>query len=786
MNSYLELVPLSAKAHKKQNRMTVFCIVLAVFLVTTIFGMADMYIRSQLLQARQEYGNWHIVLRNVSDEQARAAAARTDVECVSCYGILNYRGEDGYSLGDKPAAIIGCDEAMLTDIMEDAVAEGRFPETGDEAMVSLNAKKELGLEQGDKVSARFPDGSVRDFIVTGFIQNTANLLSEDSYGLALNTQGFRAVYPEPAGDSPADYNSVFYVQFSGTSGIQDSIGALKEQLGLEDGQVSENTKLMALLGQGASAFTFQIYGTAAVLFVLVLIAESMMIAGSLNSSVAGRTRFFGMLRCIGASRWQVKRLVRLEALNWCALALPLGVGAGVVLIWLLCLLLRLLSPDYFSALPVLGVSLPSIAAGCALGLMTVFLAAQAPARRASKVSPLTAASGSTEDGGVKGRAAGMSRLPVDTALGLRHAVRSGKNYVLMSGSFALSIILFLSFSVTIDFMKHALTPLYPWTPDITVSALDGGELIPPGLTEKMRSRPAVERCYGRMAANSLPAVIDGQAALAHMISYEEAQFAWAEKYLLEGSVSDVRDSIGSALVVYDPQSSLTVGSTLTVEAGGKEAEVRIGGLLSTSPFRTDDGGIILICSEDSLREIAGVEEYSVVDAQLARGAGDDDVDALRALAGQGYSFADERMSNASVLGAYYSFGLFIYGFLALIALVTVFNISNSIALSVSARTRQYGVLRAIGLGGRQLTRMIVAEAVAYTLTGTVLGTALGLGLNRLLFSMIISFNWGDAWRIPVVELLIILAVIALAVLLAVRKPIRRIKNTPIVDTISAL
>ena len=50
MKHYLDLVPISAKIHKKQSRMSIFCIVLAVFLVTTIFGMADMFIRSQILQ----------------------------------------------------------------------------------------------------------------------------------------------------------------------------------------------------------------------------------------------------------------------------------------------------------------------------------------------------------------------------------------------------------------------------------------------------------------------------------------------------------------------------------------------------------------------------------------------------------------------------------------------------------------------------------------------------------------------------------------------------------------
>lgn len=92
MRSYLDLVPLSAKVHKRQNRMSVFCIVLAVFLVTVIFGMADMFIRSQIMQARMESGNWHVAIRYLSDEDAKLIALRPEIKVSSWYGVLNYRG----------------------------------------------------------------------------------------------------------------------------------------------------------------------------------------------------------------------------------------------------------------------------------------------------------------------------------------------------------------------------------------------------------------------------------------------------------------------------------------------------------------------------------------------------------------------------------------------------------------------------------------------------------------------------------------------------------------------
>ena len=80
--------------------------------------------------------------------------------------------------------------------------------------------------------------------------------------------------------------------------------------------------------------------------------------------------------------------------------------------------------------------------------------------------------------------------------------------------------------------------------------------------------------------------------------------------------------------------------------------------------------------------------------------------------------------------------------------------------------------------------MVVAEACTYTVTGSIIGTALGLLCNKELFEMLVTFHWGDAWTIPWVELAVILLVVIFSVILAVRRPVRKIQRMSIVDTIS--
>ncbi|MEK3718267.1 ABC transporter permease [Paenibacillus sp. FSL R7-0333] len=785
MRSYLDLVPLSAKVHKRQNRMSVFCIVLAVFLVTVIFGMADMFIRSQIMQARMESGNWHVAIRYLSDEDAKLIALRPEIKVSSWYGVLNYRGDQGYTVSGKNVVIMGSDPDWMTTMQTGLIQEGAFPKTDHEAMITGNAKTMLGLRIGDTISIDTPDGTTLGYTISGFLQNSSKNMQEDSYAVSLTTKEFRSIYPPTANDKRVNANSLFYVQLSDHAPIQTIIKDLKLQFGLADEQVSENTQLLGLLGKSGNDFMVQIYSSAAVLFVLVLLASILMIASSLNSNVAQRTEFYGLMRCIGATPKQVMRFVRKEALGWCKFAIPLGCFIGMVVIWILCAALRYLSPDYFIGLPALAISLPSLCAGIGVGLMTVLLAARSPARRASKVSPLTAVSGNANAAKPVRKAANTSFFRIDVALGLHHARSSRKNFVLMVSSFSLSIILFLAFSVTIDFMNHAIRPLKPWSPDLSIASPDRTLSIDSKLVKEMELNPAVKRAYGRMLAFNVPVTVNGQAKKVNLISYEKHQMKWAQKYELAGSVDRLQQEAYTGLLVYDLQTTASVGDTITLQMGKQAADLTIIGTLSSSPFTSDPGVGTLICSEDTFRQLTGQTNYTVVDLQLTKQATDAAVEEIHRSLDSTLTFSDKRLGNRSVVGSYYSFGLFIYGFMALIALITIFNIMNSLAMSVSSRMKQYGAFRAIGLSNRQLAKMIVTEALTYILTGSLCGGIAGLILNKLLYAKLVTFRWGEPWRIPHMELILILALVLFSAVLAVRGPLKRIGHMSIVGTISA-
>lgn len=538
-----------------------------------------------------------------------------------------------------------------------------------------------------------------------------------------------------------------------------------------------------------------LYPIAAVLTLLILIAGVLMISGSINSTVAQRTKFFGMMRCIGMSRQQIIRFVRLEALNWCKTAVPAGVALGIMAAWLLCAVLRFLVGGQFSEIPVFGISITGIVIGSVTGIAAVLLAARAPAKRAARVSPVEAVSGNEKGTGALRHGAKLCLFRVETALGIHHAVSAKKNLILMTGSFALSIMMFLSFSVLVDFVGY-LMPQYSDASDIDISGSGGADTVDSGLLDTLSGMEGVKRVYGRRTSFQVPVEISGAAegfgaaessGAADLISYDDFGLDCLKKddMLKKGSdISKVYGDSGYVLATSDADSLLRIEDKVKIGA----EELEIAGLLKYDPFSSDGlthGEVTLIMSGETFIRLTGITGYSLISVQTTGNVTEEDVEAIRAAAGEDCVFSDRRDQNTS--GTYRAFAACVYGFLFVITLVTVLNIVNGISMSVSARTKQYGAMRAVGMDGRQITKMIAAEAFTYALSGCAAGCAAGLFISKWLFDVLIAAHFAYAvWELPVNSLLVILLAVILAAVLAVWAPAGRIRKLSVTETIGEL
>ncbi len=513
---------------------------------------------------------------------------------------------------------------------------------------------------------------------------------------------------------------------------------------------------------------------AALLFLLIMTAGIFMISGSMNSSVSQRVRFFGMMRCLGMSRRQIIRFVRLEALSWCKTAVPVGLCTGVITTWGLCAVLRFIVGEEFSEIPLFGISPFGIVCGILVGVITVFLAAGAPAKRASKVSPIAAVSGNAGTEAAVRKNANSGGFRIETALGISHAVSHKKNLLLMTGSFALSIVLFFSFSVLVELVDH-LMPQSAAAPDVVLTSSEAQ--LSPELAADIQNIRGVKRVYARQSAFEVPAVLYRSSDAdtdtctdfrADLISYDAFDLDSLKKdhALKKGSrISKVYGDSSYVLATSDMDSPWDIGDTVSI--GGET--LTIAGLLKNDPFNENGltgGKLTLITSAETFVRLTGEKNASLLMLQMTADATEETMQEIQKTAGDVCRIKDQREQRTS--GTYHAFVFCVYAFLAVIALVTLLHIINSISMSVSARMTQYETMHAVGMDDRQILRMIAGEAFTYALLGCATGCGISLPLDRLLYTVLITAHFPYAvWSLPVGALTVVVSFVLLSAAAAV-------------------
>ena len=773
MKSYLSLVPISAKVHKRQNRMTLMCIVIAVFLVTTVFSIVGAIVDMEKTSMIGSHGYWHISIQDISEDVAEQIRSRSDVKTVSECETINAGVDENYYIGSQRAVLYGVDESWVTDIW-DFLEDGTYPESDTEVIASANIKNTLGVDIGDSITLNTPSGST-EYTISGF--GSHDLEFNDMYD-AVTVYMNRGAFSELCLANNVEESPVYYVRFSTDNGVAKRINDIKENYGLTDEIVDENTALLAITGASSNGYAQALYPLAAILFVLIVLAGVFMISSSMNSNVAQRTQFFGMMRCIGMSKQQITRYVRLEALNWCKTAIPIGIILGVVVTWVVCFGVKYGIGGEFAEIPLFYVSASGIVLGVAVGILTVLLAAHSPAKRAAKVSPAAAVSGNAQNGAKTRCTKIIGGMKIDTALGISHAVSARKNLILMTGSFALSIILFFGFSVGLDFAKALIPSTRSWQPDLSITSDDESNSVDKNLAAELSKVEGITQVYGNMALLDVPAVSEKGVSEITLVSYEEYMLQCAKENMVSGDLSKLSGDSNYVLTIYDARNPLETGDK--VQVNGTELEVV--GTVSEGLFEDD---ITLICTEETFERLMGDSDYALLNVQIADNVDKNKiVSSIRSMMSENYRLADYYDTNKDNNAEFWGIRLAVYVFLAIIILMAALNIINSTSMSVAAKTKQYGAMRAVGMDGRQLTKMITAEVLTYAAFGCVIGCAVGLYLNKTIYEAFITAYFGEIWHIPVREIAIILLFIFASVVMAVHAPAKRMRNMEITATIN--
>ncbi|WP_277668997.1 FtsX-like permease family protein [Caproiciproducens galactitolivorans] len=801
MNSYLSIVPRYLSAHKKRSRLAIISVAISVALVTGIFSMLDALLKFEKIQVIHDYGNFHIAIENASEEEMQLIRSRIDVQNSGLW--MDF----GKALINGRECELGAIDKNFAPDMNIELIEGRYPTEKNELMLEQWAIKELGLEVNDKVNVSAGNGTAKEFVISGVYLDSGSTKASGIPGLLLSVSSAKELTnPE---------KNYYLVLFKDGIKVIKAEAEIKKALNIQDARIERNDHLLAVIGQSTNKTAVGIYQTGAILFCMVLLAGVMMIYNTFNISVMERVRQFGLLRCIGASRSQIKKMVKREGLLITAKAIPIGLIAGILLTILCSAILKYFNGSLFGAMPLFNISIIGIAAGVAVGLLTVFIACHLPAQKAASVSPINAI---VENIGMKifkqkKRGYLTKIFHVETAMGINNAFMKKKTLFLMSCSIAVSIIIFLGFQVFVDFMHYSLETTKPYTPDISLTSEQGLD----NLYGKLSGLSGVKKVYGRMFGH-VDATFDAARLTedykkivgdiqktddglfippekSWLVSYDQNQLNWAKADLIVGELSEEKlNEKNGIIAVANPlrngvsmeTAALKLGDKVYIKTPNGTKEMTIMAILSKVPFGDSVNSLTtFVTTEKLFKELTGESAFKVIDIQLNKSGQEQTIDEIKGLLNSSVLFHDYRQKNAETNQTFLTMAVFIYGFVAVIALIGALNLINTMFTSVVAKTRNLGIMRAIGMSGIQLNKMVLVEALAYCIIGYVAGCILGIALQKALIYNFLP-RLAATWTFPIIQIPAIFIVILLVTIISIISPLNRIKSKGIPEVIGSL
>jgi putative ABC transport system permease protein len=738
-------------------------------------------------------------------------------------------GRDGKVLDTKQSPAIGIGWDIEPTLNPAGLTAGRGPARDGEIALDTATVDKTGYQIGDTVPVLTPGPRVEARLVGVFRFGSSGGLAGASL-TAFDTATAQRLLGKPGGFSG--------VSIAAAEGVDDPELQQQVRQAIGDGFDVKTRQEQADSSAAALESSLSFFSTILLVFAgVALFVGSFLILNTFSMLVAQRSKELALLRALGASRSQVTRSVLAEALALGLVGSTVGLGAGLGI----AAALRALFAKFGLTLDGgLVFSTRTVLWSYGVGVVVTVVAAYLPARRASRTPPVAAMrdEASQPERSLRRRTVAGAGLCVlgAGALVVSSTTDDGSSAAAWVGGGAVALVIgtiALSPGLAVPFLRTAgaLLPAVwgraghlaqqnalrnPRRTAATASALMIGltlvsafsilgasttasidKLIGQGLRADFVVSTAVNQPFSPEVANRIKAVdgvgtvmqhrfgavhVDGGNTFLTAVDPAALDQTVTLDYVA-GSTAGLR---GTGLLVDQPTAAAhgwSVGSTVqALLPNATQLNLVVGGI-----YRANQVIGTLVVPLDTYTTAGGAALDQFVYVDLAPGA--DPASVRSALDGVLAAYPvvtvkDQDQFRGELKSQVNQLLLLIDALLALSVLIAVLGIVNTLALAVIERTREIGLLRAVGMERSQLRRMVRLESVVISVYGASLGLVLGVVLGIALTGSL-SGQGIEVLSVPVLRLAGFLAVSASIGVLAALWPARRAARLRILTAIAA-
>lgn len=583
-----------------------------------------------------------------------------------------------------------------------------------------------------------------------------------------------------------------------------------------------------------------VYNMAAVVMVIIIITSAVCISNSFAISINQKTKQYGMLASIGATPRQIRKNVFFEAAFMGVIGIVAGIGGGLSASYILVVLSNKMLIDTFEMSIVYAPSLLGVLLSIVLAIVTIVLSALVPAIRASRMSPIMAINHS-EDIKIKSKSLKTPKLIGKVwgeggVLAYKNMKRNKRKYRVITISIALSVSTFIALYGFMSLLTESVNRYANDKIDLRVymssyksmSVDEANKKVSNivnrinnetnitdftfarGFYASLKDEPKYSSDYKEVNKYEV-GLAENNGYYISIISLGNEEYG---KYIKKLGISKETAQSGGILVdntyqyinngndikyfnIYD---GYKAGDVLTYRIDTSNSsksldnskssddttfyDIRIVALSNERPFGYDNAYTsygYLIVSDDYMNRI----DTKNTDSTLLNINCDDPDKAQDILVnefniGQNYIFnaAQERRNDEKLI---LTMKIFLYGFIAIVSLIGITNIFNTVTTGMELRGKEFAMLQSIGMTKKEFDKMIRLESVFYGSKALIIGVVSGT-----ILSYVIYISAGESqlkYTLPLLAIVMSVIVVIILLLGIMKYSIAQIRKQNIIETI---